>query len=213
MVGRFAGVPVTNNIIDPWASVVGTAVHAWLADAFAKENVIDGFQHWLTELRVSPHPSHPGNADLYDTVEPLRGGLEDPGADDRSPRSASAEGPPRRYVVQLLLYAMGVRLAGYPVDRVVLAALPRTSPTLAGMYVWERVHTPEDDVLVSQVLAETELRWRMAQGVLSRQIDISEIPVTPVDCQWCSQYRPEVAREIREGREPGPGCPGNSPLS
>ena len=29
------------------------------------------------------------------------------------------------------------------------------------------------------------------------------------NCKW---FRPEVARDIREGREPGPGCPGNSPL-
>ena len=141
--------------------------------------MIDGFPHWLVEQRVSPHPAHPGNADLYDSVNRRVVDWKVLGPTILA-KIASAEGPPRRYVVQLLLYAMGYRLAGYRVDRVVLAALPRTAPTMSQMYVWERVHTPEDDLLVSQVLAETELRWRLAQGVLSRQIDIEEIPCTPM---------------------------------
>ena len=113
-------------------------------------------------------------------------------------------------MVQLLLYAMGCRLAGYRVDRVVLAALPRTAPTMSQMYVWERVHTPEDDLLVSQVLAETELRWRLAQGVLSRQIDISEIPWTPNDaCKWCFSGDTEIV--TRDGIKPIAELAGTSP--
>jgi hypothetical protein len=117
---------------------------------------------------------------------------------------ASPSGPPRRYLVQLLLYAMGYQNAGYRVDRVVLAALPRTSPTLASMYIWEHQLVPEDQILISQVLAETEFRARLAQGVLARQISIEEVPITPTsdNCQWCPFYRPQAAHENV------PGCPG-----
>jgi LAGLIDADG DNA endonuclease family protein len=124
------------------------------------------------------------------------------------------EGPPRRYVVQLLLYALGFRNLGLPVERVVLAALPRTAPTLASMYVWEHVITPADDLLIGQVLAETRIRYQVAQAILRREISPDVVPYVPgaTTCQFCRYFRPQAAREIREtGHAEGPGCPGHSP--
>lgn len=69
VVGKMAGSPRTNHVSDPWASMVGTAVHAYLADAFTWDNVHNGYLRWLTEHRVVPDPgpnAHPGTADLYD---------------------------------------------------------------------------------------------------------------------------------------------------
>src|SRR4051812_13516148 len=38
VVGKLAGLPTTNHVVDPWPSVLGTATHAWLAEAFTKAN-------------------------------------------------------------------------------------------------------------------------------------------------------------------------------
>lgn len=64
-----------NHITDPWASMVGTAIHAFLEQAFDWDNkdklVARAYkERWKTETKVCPDPqslqSHPGTADLYD---------------------------------------------------------------------------------------------------------------------------------------------------
>src|SRR5437588_2290578 len=67
--GKLAGLPTTNHVADPWPSVVGTAVHVWLAEAFAADNLRRNLLRWAPEVRVSPTDAHPGTADLYDAVE------------------------------------------------------------------------------------------------------------------------------------------------
>lgn len=207
VVGKFAGEPQTGNVINPWASVVGTAVHAKLAEFFANENKLNGFTRWVPELRVSPHPLYPGTADLYD-------GIEECVVDHKvlGPTSIakvmSPAGPPRHYQVQLLLYAAGYRNLGLPVRRVCLAAYPRTSPTLDSMYLWEHECGPEDDRLIADVLDETAFRREVAQRVLAGQINIGDVRITPGDyCAFCEFYRPESARDYN------PGCPGHSPVT
>jgi hypothetical protein len=217
IVSKFSGQPETWHGVDPWASFVGTAVHAALADVFAKENNLDGLlsnglPRWITEARVAPHPSYPGSADLYDVANHTVCDWKILGPTSIA-KVKSVNGPPRRYKVQLLLYAKGYANLGFPVQRVVLAALPRTSPSLAEMYIWEHWLTPDDDILVSQVLAETQLRYQVAQAVMRREIPIEAVPRVPGDsCSWCRFYRPDAAREIREtGYQQSPGCPGHSP--
>lgn len=69
VIGKFAGEQITNHVTDPWPSIVGTAVHAWLAEKFLIENTINGVIRWVTEQRVHPDPLYPGTADLYDAYE------------------------------------------------------------------------------------------------------------------------------------------------
>lgn len=202
VVGKLAGIPTTNHVVDPWASVVGVAVHAWLADAFAADNERHGLR-WVPEQRVAPHPDHPGTADLYDAQEfavvdhKILG--ETSMAKVRSP-----EGPPIRYQVQLLLYGKGYRVLGLPVHRVALAAYPRTSHTLNGLFVWEREARPDDDELIEEVFKLTAIRKELAQQVASGHKSLNEIPKHANDdeCFFCPFYRPQSARDN------GPGCPG-----
>jgi len=114
-----------------------------------------------------------------------------------------AHGPSRKYLIQLLLYGHGYRQLGLPVDRVVLAAYPRTASTLDGMYVWDRPHTAEDDLIVDAVLAQTKIRYQYATALRERQIRLLDIPASPSDdeCFYCPFYRPEA-----DGRTDG--CPG-----
>lgn len=205
VVGKFAGEPRTAHVIDPWASVVGTAVHAWLAEHFGLENRLNGFTRWVPEQRVAPHPLYPGTADLYDGVTETVVDWKCLGPTSMS-KVMSAAGPPRHYQVQLLLYGMGYRNLGLPVRRVCLAALPRTSSSLDGMYIWEHVCSPADDQLIAEVLDQTAFRREVAQRVMAGQINIGDVPVTPSDdCVFCPFFRPESARDAN------PGCPGHSP--
>lgn len=202
VVGKLAGIPTTNHVVDPWASVVGVAVHAWLAEAFAADNARHGLR-WVPEQRVVPHPDHPGTADLYDAQEFAVVDHKVLGETSMA-KVRSPEGPPIRYQVQLLLYGKGYRVLGLPVHRVALAAYPRTSHTLDGLYVWEREARPDDDELIEEVFKLTTIRKELAQQVASGHKMLNDIPKHANDdeCFFCPFYRPQSARDH------GPGCSG-----
>jgi hypothetical protein len=201
--GKMAGLPPTNHVTDPWPSIVGTAVHAWLAEAFASDNLRTGVLRWVAEQRVTPHDDHPGTADLYDAVEHAVVDHKVLG-ESSLVKVRSPAGPPRHYVVQLLLYARGYRRLGLPVRRVVLAAYPRTGSTLDGLYIWDREHSPADDELISEVFTQTARRKQWAAEIAAGHRTLDDVPHTPDnnECFFCPYYRPQSARDG------GTGCPG-----
>lgn len=210
--GKMAGLPVTNHVSDPWPSIVGTACHAWAAEAFTADNVRKNLLRWVTEQRVTPHPDHPGTADLYDAVEQAVVDHKFLGETSMA-KVRSAAGPSRKYVVQLLLYGLGYLLTGLPVKRVVLAAYPRTAPSLDGLYVWERALTgddgqllPENTQLITEVFAQTKTRQLYATELHAGRLTLDQIPMTPdsSECFFCPLFRPQSARDG------GPGCPGTA---
>lgn len=200
--GKLAGISRTNHVIDPWPSIVGTAIHAWLEEAFRAENERLGRIRWVPENRVVPIDGHSGTADLYDADE---ASVDDHKAlgESSMAKVRSAAGPPRHYVVQLLLYARGYRRLGLPVHRVALLAYPRTAASLDGLYVWERSYTPADDELLGQVIAELAYRKKWAAALITGAAQLMDVPADPRDeCAFCPFYRPQSARDG------GPGCPG-----
>jgi hypothetical protein len=203
VVGKMIATMPTNHVSDPWPSIVGTAVHSWLADKFLRENELTGMLRWLTETRVAPHPLHPGTADLYDALEQCVGDFKVLGPTSMD-KVKSPGGPSRRYQVQLLLYGAGFRNFGLPVRRVALIALPRTAATLDAMYVWSHDCGPEDEVLIQEVLRITEVRRQIAAEILKGNMRLNDVPMTPdsTECFFCPLYRPQAARDG------GPGCPG-----
>jgi hypothetical protein len=205
VVAKMARLPRTNHVSDPWPSILGTATHAWLADAFSADNERMGRIRWVPEQRVVPHPNHPGTADLYDADELSVDDHKVLGQTSMQ-KVRSPNGPPRNYQVQLLLYAKGYRLLGLPVKRVALIAYPRTAPSLDGLYVWERPYTPADDELIAEVFEQTEYRRQWAVAVLTGAAQIADVPATPDsgECMWCPIYRPQAARDG------GNGCPGHA---
>jgi hypothetical protein len=178
-------------------------VHAWLAAAFHDENVREHVIRWAAEVKVTPHPDHPGTADLYDAWEQAVVDHKVLGATSLA-KVKSPAGPSRKYRVQLILYGAGFRALGLPVRRVVLAAYPRTASTLDGMYVWDHVLTPEDDALVVSVLERTATRKLVAAEVMAGRMSLNQVPMTPDDteCYFCFLYRPQSSYDG------GPGCPG-----
>lgn len=199
--GKLAGLPPTNHVSDPWPSVVGTAVHAWLADAFTADS-----PRWLAENRVTPHPEHPGTADLLDLQD---GTLIDHKVLGRTTHDKiRKDGPSRTYFVQTLLYRRGFMLAlGIPIPRVAIAAWPRTTSYLGDLYVWGHDVTPEDDALVEHVL-NVELPRRKAYAeTLLQGAPLSSVPASPSasDCYFCPFWRPQAAHDPS-----APGCPGHT---
>lgn len=203
VIGKMTRARRTNNVSDPWPSIVGTAVHAWLAKAFDDDNVRDQVLRWVTEAAVEPAPGLGGHADLYDSAEAAVIDHKVLGASSLA-KVKSAAGPSRKYRVQLILYGYGFRLLGLPVKRVVLAAYPRTAATLDGMFLWDHVLQPEDDDLVKEVLRVTGVRQALAQEILAGQMTLEQVPASPDDdeCFFCPFYRPQSAFDH------GPGCPG-----
>ena len=208
--GKMAALPSTNHVADPWPSIVGTALHAWAAEAFVADNLRRGVLRWVAEQRVTPHRDHPGTADLYDAVEQA---VVDHKFLGPSSMAKIRTDPPRKYVVQLLLYGLGYHKLGLPVRRVALAAYPRTAGSLAGLYVWERRFldgtgqlAPENLALLGAVFDETLLRRRWAARILTGEIAFGDVPAVPDsdECYFCPFYRPQAAKDS------GPGCPGSA---
>jgi hypothetical protein len=208
--GKMAGLPVTNHVSDPWPSIRGTALHAWAAEAFTADNARKARVRWLAEQRVTPHPEHPGTADLYDAAEQAVVDHKFLGESSMA-KIRSSKGPGRGYVVQLLLYGLGYLLLGLPVRRVALAAYPATASSLDGLYVWDRAFTdaagqilPENAQLIQEVFAQTLIRKQYAQSLISGRLTLDQLPYTPDDqeCFYCPFYRPQSAKDS------GPGCPG-----
>ncbi|WP_018348203.1 PD-(D/E)XK nuclease family protein [Longispora albida] len=188
---ELAGTEHVNASSDPWPAIVGTAVHAWLADAFAQHNRREGRDRWLVEQRVAVTPTMSGTADLFDTASGTVIDHKVLGAD--SLKSIKRDGPGQQYRTQIHLYGYGLARAGHDVRRVALACYPR-SGFLDGLHVWSEDY---DDALAADALA------RLA-GVaeLSRLLDPAALPAEPgAGCTWCPFWRPG-------GPADAAGCPG-----
>lgn len=220
LIGKMAGVSLgaagTNHMHDPWASIVGTAIHAFLEEAFKWEShrLVDELKfasspRWYTEKRVTPDPAfpspHPGTADLYDAQNFALNDhkCQSEGVRDKLRR----HGPPHHYFMQMLLYAVGYMHEGYKVERVCLVSWPRTHSTMDDMYVWEHVITDEDIVAVVDLIEKTAVREELAKLVVTGELPFFEIPATPSvdDCQFCPFYRPDAATNPNVR-----GCPGTA---
>ena len=213
LVGKMAGVSfgrgAGNMLHDPWASIVGTAIHAFLEQAFTWEAGNNG--RWVAETKVCPDPNaaqpHPGTADLYDIESRT---LVDHKCQSEAIRTRlRKDGPPFHYYVQMLLYSVGYMLLGHDVERVVLASWPRTKSTLSDMFCWEKEVTAEDLEVVLEVLRKTEIREQLAALVASGEVSFWDIPPAPSDddCQFCPFNNPAA---LKDGDPKG--CPGMSLL-
>ena len=210
VVSKMAAMAKTNNVSDPWASVMGTAGHAWVEDMYKWDNrrrLAEGMPgRWIAEMKVTPDPGddpHPGTADLYDAEYLAL--VDHKFLGDTSRAKLIAKGPKRVYYVQLLLYRRGYQNLGLPVNRIVLLAWPRTKSSLDDLYVWEHIPTPEDEVLVDKVIAQTKERQQVAELVKSGALNIMNVKPTPSDdsCMFCPLYRPQAAYDPSIF-----GCPG-----
>lgn len=210
VVGKLAALPVTNHVSDPWPSIRGTALHAYAEEAFAAANGRDQVMRWVTEQKVTAHPDHPGTADLYDANEQA---VVDHKFLGVTSMTKIRNAPPRKYRAQLHLYGLGYLNLGLPVKRIAIAAYPATAASLDGLYVWEQEFTvdgyqltPEAQVLLDEVFAQTAARRAQADELLAGRLGIDQVATHPDsgECYFCPFYRPQAAHDH------GTGCPGTA---
>lgn len=196
---RAVGTPQRPDGRVKWAPMLGTAIHATIADALLAENASLGRERWLVETRVHPDETISGSCDAYDTdadmvvdwklVGPTR--LE----------AYRRKGPGVEYERQIHIYGRGWQRAGRTPRWVRIVFLPR-STDFDEAYEWTEVYDP---AIADEALA------RLVQVVaLTRVLDVAKdpslwaaVPATPNQlCAWCPFFR-------RGAPADATGCPGD----
>jgi hypothetical protein len=196
---RLRDTPVHGDGRVPWAPMVGTAVHALLAEALTADNERAGRQRWLVEQRVHPDPTVSGSCDAYDTdtdtvvdwkvVGPTR--LD----------GYRRHGPGQQYEGQIHIYGRGWQRAGRTPKWVRIVFLPR-STDFDDAYEWTAPYSRQHaDAALDRLFRITTLL--SALGVDADPGLWAAVPATPSrNCRWCPYYR-------RDKPADQTGCPGD----
>jgi hypothetical protein len=187
-----------NSDTDPWTAVIGTSVHAWMAEMFTEANAQAGEQAYLIEHRVHLPYGVSGSCDLYDrsagTVIDWK--ITSPQNIARYRRN----GPGTQYQTQAHLYALGLQLAGeHPTD-VAIVFLPRGG-RIDGLHVWSEPYDPSIAVAALRRYDATRTAlWTLDPE--TRPERWSAFPTGDAYCHFCPYYLP-YSRDLSEG------CPGH----
>jgi len=182
----------TNLQTDPWASISGTAIHAWLAEAFEK---VDGF---LVEQSVQAVDGLSGTSDLFDIEEGMVVDHKCVGAS--SMKSRKRDGMTFQQRVQINLYGLGFENAGYKVNKVALAFYP-LGGRLDGLYTIVEDYNRQLALnAIDRFAATQNLVWSIDPEKNEDAWDL--IPKTPsYTCIYCPWYLPG-------SKNPANGCSG-----
>lgn len=189
-----------NTTADPWASIVGTATHAWLAEAFTETNRRLGRIRFLVEQRVLVTDGLIGSCDLYDADTATVIDHKVVGA--TTMKEYVRNGPSSQYRIQAHCYGKGFHRLGLPVQNVAIAFYPR-SGQLAGLHVWSEAF---DETVADAAL---DRLWKITEAVDTLGVEYHAeryafIPATPGhSCTWCPWFQP--------GAAVGVTCPGHMP--
>ena len=161
-----------------WASQVGTAIHAYLAEVFGK---LDGYE---VEQRVKISGNLGGTVDLYHIPSGTVLDWKTTGNVDSKRKSPSVQN-----LVQVNLYALGKKRAGADVKQVALVYLP-VKGDLSEMHI--ELH-PFDEQLALDALERIDNIYQ-----LLATIDVEENPhmwqhipaVTSRLCNYCPYFKP-----------------------
>lgn len=217
---------------DPWASFVGTAVHEKLAAAFAAANESLGRERFMLERRVWPSDGMGGNTDLAEMLSVVATDVYPSGRVDvfdhkvlgtdsfRQTKNEKLDAG-TKYGVQLDLYGLGWRNAGYDVNTINLALWPR-SGFLNGLLVIER--KPDFDN-ARRALDRLGVLSANALGLGADESDepwaADAIKTAPgKGCGFCPYFQPNLptgrmscdrGRDYQSGAKAGTGPRGTTP--
>lgn len=189
---KLAGTPeVRHAFTDPWPSIVGTAVHAWLDKALQSANQAMGFERWLSEQTVTVAEgilagcgagSHlTGSCDCYDRYLSTVVDFKVLGTTQHAEYLTGYVS--HKYRVQIHCYGLGLANLGYPVEHVALAVFGRAK-RLDDLYVYSE---PWDRSIAEDAID----RLAKIQTVVSGGIDPMQVRATPSrqGCYFCP-WRP-----------------------
>lgn len=198
---RLAEIPACNRDFDPWASIVGTAIHSWLDDAVNNWMTAHGTSNWSTETKLIIDNFVEGHADLYSHDHKSVIDYKTVGPDVM--KKIRRDGPPLGYQIQTHVYGYGFTQRGHQVDRVCLVFLPRAG-WLKDMYIWQSMYNHE---LAQVAIARIQL---IAQQILRLNIltypdrwkEVEAVPSN--ECGFCPYYDPGRG----DLQADATGCPG-----
>lgn len=182
----------------PWLPLIGTAVHSLLLDSGDVWRREDG---WLCEHAVNVGElarsgvlsAVGGTADLYNARTGTVVDLKIVGATTLN--EARRHGPSQQYATQVQLYGRGFMRAGMPVERVVIAYLPRNSMRLTDAVFVDR---PYDAGVATAALERAQSLIAAAEtfervSVQARDVFIDALP-RAAGCYDCARYPSIVQR-------------------
>jgi hypothetical protein len=196
---KLGEVPEANPRGAAWRPTVGTATHAWLADAFVAENLRLGWTRYLLELSVSPGEIDGtpvvGSLDLYDRVTGDVADWKIVGI--TTLRTVRRSGPTPKYRGQLHQYGRGCTRRGLPVGNVHLGYLP-VNGELGDAHWWSE---PYDEAVAVEALdrASAIARAGKALGYAAVGAVSSIAEDFCSGCEWFAPADPDPAA----GRCPG----------
>jgi hypothetical protein len=183
----------------PWKPTIGTAVHAWLEEAFMAANDADpsGWTRWLVELTVAVGTilgvEITGHCDLYDRVTATAVDWKIVG--DTPLKKYRSKGPGDQYRKQIHLYGRGLTARGLPVDTVAIAFLPRNGE-LRDAYLW---HEPYDEQVALAALQRAEGVALTVQALGTG--GLQHLEAVEAYCSRCPFH-------VRNSTDLAKGCPG-----
>ena len=190
----------TNPATDPWASISGTAIHAWLADAFQEFP-----NQYLVEHPVKVTDELGGTADLFDINNKMIIDHKCVGA--TAMKSRKKDGMTHQQRVQINLYGLGIeneRGAG-SVEKVALAFYP-LGGRLDGLHTIVEPFNRQLALDAIQRLEDAQvLLWQLDPELNPQNWQI--IPSTPSrGCLYCPWFLPN-STDISKG------CPGEEQVA
>lgn len=190
--------PKPNSEIDPWASIIGKAVHTWMAETYEARNRELGYERFLVEQRVYLPGDVAGSCDLYD--RDTRRLIDWKVTSLDNIRKYRTNGPGHQYRAQVHEYALGRQLAGDTPEHVAVVFLPRAG-RIDGLYVWTEPYQPA-------VAVQTIKRYQATMHAIATLIpDIhpdrwAMFPTADAHCLWCPWHLP-ASTDLAKG------CPGH----
>ena len=174
----------TNPNNDPWASISGTAIHSWLADAF--EELKD---QYLVEHSVKVTEELGGTADLFDITNKMVIDHKCVGA--TAMKSRKKDGMTHQQRVQINLYGLGVEneLGAGSVEKVALAFYP-LGGRLDGIHTIVEPFNRQLALDAIQRLEDTQvLLWQLDPEGNPKHWEL--LPKTPTKaCSYCPWFLP-----------------------
>lgn len=200
---RLAELPAVNTDVDPWAAIIGTAMHGWLEGAFTAYCGTEAGQcDWITEQSIPLTPLVTGRSDLYSRKRKMV--IDHKGVGNDVMRKIRKNGPPPGYVVQVQLYGLGYERQGYPVKTVALVFYPRAG-RLKDVYVWATDYDPSVGQAALDRIFDVAMRLNK-MDIINNPHRWQQVPAYVSDeCGFCPMYDP--GRELERGATET-GCPG-----
>lgn len=194
----------------PWLPYIGTAVHAQLEQVLQQHEADRNAVHttglrYLTEARVMVgHIAGEeiwGSTDLIDLAVGMTIDWKIVG--ETTLRTARRQGPSEVYRAQADLYAKGWNDAGYRVEHVAIAYLPRNAVSLDQAVLWS---APHDRARAERALERANqlaanVSALQALGATAVATWIATLPRDP-GCHDCARY-PDGAHLAAPGHRPG----------